>query len=81
MVFFHRSSRRLSWMSVNAILNILAANVIDYHQDKLCSAIILAVFLSIISDVSSHSEHPAILVSIQKLTLGVTHPRNIFSVF
>ncbi len=81
MVFFHRSSRRLSWISVNTLLNILAASVIAFHQDKPCSVIILAVFLSIISDVSSHSEHPANLVSIRKLTLGVTHPRNIFSVF
>ncbi|MCH2665881.1 hypothetical protein MK139_16265 [bacterium] len=66
---------------MNTLLNILAASVIAFHQDKPCSVIILAVFLSIISDVSSHSEHPAILVSIRKLTLGVTHPRNIFSVF
>ena len=68
-------------MSVNALLNILATSVIAYHQNKLWSVIILAVFLSIISNASSRSEHPAILVSIQKLTLGVTHPRNIFSVF
>ena len=42
--------RRLSWLSVNIILNIIAASVIAYYQDVMSAVIALAVFLPIISD-------------------------------
>jgi magnesium transporter len=41
MSFFRRSSRRLSWLSVNVLLNIAAASVIAMHQETLSAVIIL----------------------------------------
>jgi magnesium transporter len=81
MSFFRRSSRRLSWLSVNVLLNVLAASVIAYYQDTLSAVIILAVFLPIISDMSGCSGNQAVAVSIRELTLGVTRPRDVFRVF
>jgi magnesium transporter len=55
MSFLRRSSRRLSWLSVNVLLNIAAASVIAMLQEALSAIIILAVFLPIISDTSGCS--------------------------
>ncbi|MDX1478596.1 MAG: magnesium transporter [Saprospiraceae bacterium] len=69
-----RSRRRLSWLSVNILLNIVAASVIAYHQDVLESVIALAVFLPIISDMSGCSGNQAVAVSMRELSLGVVKP-------
>jgi magnesium transporter len=69
-----RSMRRLSWLSVNIVLNILAASVIAFHQDTLSSVIALAVFLPIISDMSGCSGNQAVAVSMRELTLGFVRP-------
>ncbi|MDH3245080.1 MAG: magnesium transporter [Saprospiraceae bacterium] len=69
-----RSKRRLSWLSVNILLNIVAASVIAYHQDVLSSVIALAVFLPIISDMSGCSGNQAVAVSMRELSLGVVRP-------
>lgn len=50
-----RSRRRLSWLSVNIFLNILAASIIAIYQETLSAVIALAVFLPIISDMSGCS--------------------------
>jgi len=55
MPLVKRSSRRLSWLSINIVLNIIAASVIALYQDTLEKAIVLAVFLPIISDMSGCS--------------------------
>ena len=81
MGFFRRSSRRLSWLSVNVFLNIAAASVIAMHQETLSAVIILAVFLPIISDMSGCSGNQAVAVSIRELTLGVLRPRDVLRVF
>jgi Mg/Co/Ni transporter MgtE len=39
MPLFKRSSRRLSWLSIDNVLNIIAAIVIALHQDTLEKAI------------------------------------------
>ncbi len=65
-----RSRRRLSWLSVNILLNVLAASVIAFHQDTLSSIIALAVFLPIISDMSGCSGNQAVAVSLRELSLG-----------
>ncbi len=75
-----RSSRRLSWLSVNVVLNILAASVIVLYQDTLEAAIILAVFLPIISDMSGCSGNQAVAVSIRELALGLVRPGEILRV-
>ncbi|MBL9140276.1 MAG: magnesium transporter, partial [Phycisphaerae bacterium] len=55
MPLMRRSGRRLSWLSVNILLNIMAASVIGFYQDTLSAVIALAVFLPIISDMSGCS--------------------------
>lgn len=50
-----RSMRRLSWLSVNIVLNIIAASVIAFNEETLRAVIALAVFLPIISDMSGCS--------------------------
>jgi magnesium transporter len=80
MSLFKRSSRRLSWLSINIILNIIAASVIALYQDTLEKAIVLAVFLPIISDMSGCSGNQAVAVSIRELTLGLVRPRELIRV-
>lgn len=70
-----RARRRLTWLSVNILLNIVAASVIAWYQDTLASVIALAVFLPIISDMSGCSGNQAVAVSIRELSLGLVHPR------
>lgn len=76
-----RSRRRLSWLSVNILLNIIAASVIAYHQDVLSSVIALAVFLPIISDMSGCSGNQAVAVSMRELSLGVVRPGEVLRVW
>jgi magnesium transporter len=76
-----RSMRRLSWLSVNILLNILAASVIAFHQETLREVIALAVFLPIISDMSGCSGNQAVAVSMRELTLGLVRPREVWRVF
>ena len=69
-----RSRRRLSWLSINIVLNIVAASVIAFYQDTLEKAITLAVFLPIISDMSGCSGNQAVAVSIREPSLGLVRP-------
>jgi len=75
-----RSGRRLSWLSVNIFLNLLAAGVIAFYQDTLQAVIALAVFLPIISDMSGCSGNQAVGVSMRELTLGVSRPADVWRV-
>lgn len=74
MPFLLRSRRRLSWLSVNILLNIVAASVIAFYEDTLTAAIALVVFLPIISDMSGCSGNQAVAVSLRELALGVIKP-------
>jgi magnesium transporter len=69
-----RSRRRLSWLSVNILLNLIAASVIAFYQDTLSSVIALAVFLPIISDMSGCTGNQAVAVSMRELSLGIIKP-------
>ena len=69
-----RSRRRLAWLSLNILLNILAASVIAFYQETLAAVIALAVFLPIISDMSGCSGSQAVAVSIRELTMGLVRP-------
>ena len=80
MPLWTRARRRLSWLSVNILLNIIAASVIAAYQDTLAAVIALAVFLPIISDMSGCSGNQAVAVSIRELTLGLVKPGEIFRV-
>ncbi|GJM31570.1 MAG: magnesium transporter MgtE [Saprospiraceae bacterium] len=75
-----RAKRRLSWLSINILLNIVAASVIALHQDVLTSVIALAVFLPIISDMSGCSGNQAVAVSMRELSIGVVTPGEVFRV-
>jgi magnesium transporter len=76
-----RSRRRLSWLSINVVLNIIAASVIAFYQDTVAAVIALAVFLPIVSDMSGCSGNQAIAVTMRELTLGVIHPRDALRVW
>ena len=78
---FLRSRRRLYWLSVNILLNVIAASVIAQFQDVLSAVIILAVFLPIISDMSGCSGNQAVAVSMRELSLGITRPSDFYYVW
>ena len=74
MSLLSRSGRRLSWLSLNIVLNIIAASVIAMYQDTLAAAISLAVFLPMVSDMSGCSGNQAVAVSMRELSLGLVRP-------
>ncbi len=76
-----RSKRRLSWLSINIILNIMAASVIALFEDTLTAVIALAVFLPIVSDMSGCSGNQAVAVSMRELTLGIVNSRDVLRVW
>jgi len=76
-----RSKRRLSWLSINIGLNIVAASVIALYEDTLSAVIALAVFLPIVSDMSGCSGNQAAAVSMRELTLGAAEPRDVARVW
>jgi magnesium transporter len=75
-----RSGRRLSWLSLNIVLNIIAASVIAIYQDTLSAAIALAVFLPMVSDMSGCSGNQAVAVSMRELSLGLVRPNELVRV-
>ena len=76
-----RARRRLSWLSLNIGLNILAASIIAMYQDTLAAVIALAVFLPIVSDMSGCSGNQAVAVSLRELTLGIVEPMDVLRVW
>ena len=76
-----RARRRLSWLSLNIILNIVAASVIALYVDTLSAAIALAVFLPIVSDMSGCSGNQAVAVSMRELSLGIVKPNEVLRVW
>ena len=74
MPLHSRSGRRLSWLSLNIVLNIIAASVIALYQDTLAAVITLAVFLPMVSDMSGCSGNQAVAVSMRELSLGLVRP-------
>lgn len=76
-----RSKRRLSWLSINIFLNVMAASVIAFFEDTLSAVIALAVFLPIVSDMSGCSGFQAVAVSMRELTLGIVQPRDVLRVW
>jgi magnesium transporter len=75
-----RSSRRLTILMINIGLNMVSASVIKAYEDTLQTAIVLAAFLPMISDLSGCSGNQAIAVSIRELALGLTKPRDLVQV-
>jgi magnesium transporter len=81
MPVLRRSRRRLSWLSVNVLLNVVAASVIAMYQETLAAVIALAVFLPIISDMSGCSGNQAVAVSMRELALGLLRPSEFWRVW
>jgi len=80
MPLLARSGRRLSWLSLNIVLNIIAASVIALYQDTLAAVIALAVFLPMVSDMSGCSGNQAVAVSMRELSLGLVRPTELLRV-
>ena len=76
-----RSLKRLSWLSINIILNLIAASVIALYQETLSAVIALAVFLPIISDMSGCAGTQAVAVSMRELALGLVKTHEVFYVW
>ncbi len=76
-----RTLRRLSFLSPNIFLNMIAASVIAAYEGTLVKIIALAVFLPIISDMSGCSGNQAVAVSIRELSLGLIKPRDFVRVW
>jgi magnesium transporter len=81
MPLFNRARRRLSWLSVNIVLNLIAASVIAFYQDTISAVIALAVFLPIVSDMSGCSGNQAVAVSMREMALGLVEPSEAFRVW
>ncbi len=81
MPLWLRARRRLSWLSVNVLLNIGAASIVALFQETLQAVIALAVFLPIISDMSGCSGNQAVAVSMRELSLGLVRPSDVFRVW
>ncbi len=74
MPLVRRAGGRLTWLSLNVVLNVVAASVIAAFEDTLQRVIALAVFLPIISDMSGCSGNQAVAVSMRELSLGLVRP-------
>lgn len=76
-----RSRRRLAWLSINIVLNAIAASVIIAFESTLQQVIALAVFLPIISDMSGCSGGQAVAVTMRELSLGLARPSDFLRVW
>ena len=76
-----RSRRRLAWLSVNIVLNIIAASVISAYESTLSAVIAIAVFLPMVSDMSGCSGNQAVAVTMRELSLGLARPVDAFRVW
>jgi magnesium transporter len=75
-----RASKRLSWLSVNLLLSLIAASVIIFFQDIVEKNIALAALIPVLSNISGCSGNQAIAVSIRELTLGLVTHEDVFRV-
>lgn len=81
MPLLFRSRRRLSWLTANIGLNIIAASVIASFEPTLAAVITLAIFLPMVSDMSGCSGNQAVAVSMREISLGLARPGDIFRVW
>ncbi|MCA9190453.1 MAG: magnesium transporter [Planctomycetales bacterium] len=81
MPIWERAQGRLVWLSLNIVLNLLAASIISRFESTLAAVIALAAFLPIISDMSGCSGNQAVAVSIRELMLGLVKPRDAWRVW
>jgi len=77
MGLFSRAFGRLSWLTVNMVLNVLAAVVIVFYMRTIEAVVALAVVLPIICNMSGCSGNQAVAVSIREISLGIINPRDL----
>ncbi|MEZ6074742.1 MAG: CBS domain-containing protein [Pirellulaceae bacterium] len=70
MPLWERASGRLSWLSLNIVLNLMAASIISHFEATLAAAIALTAFLPIISDMSGCSGNQSVAVSDSRIDAG-----------
>ena len=75
-----RCKRRLVWLSLNIMLNVLAVTVIALNQDVLAAVIALTIYMPIISDMSGCSGNQAVAVSMREISLGLIRPGDLLGV-
>lgn len=78
---WERAQGRLMWLSLNIVLNLMAAAIISHFESTLAAAIALTAFLPIISDMSGCSGNQAVAVSIRELMLGLVKPADVTRVW
>ncbi|MGV8985950.1 MAG: magnesium transporter [Cypionkella sp.] len=76
-----RARRRLAWLSINIVLNVVAASVISAYESTLSAVIAIAVFLPMVSDMSGCSGNQAVGVTMRELSLGLVRPVDAFRVW
>jgi magnesium transporter len=76
-----RARRRLSWLTINIGLNIIAVSIIALYEETLAAVIALVVFLPIVSDMSGCSGNQAVAVSLRELSLGVARTSDLLHVW
>lgn len=76
MGLFSRAFARLSWLTINMVLNLVAAVVIIFYERTIEAVVALAVVLPIICNMSGCSGNQAVAVSIRELALGIIDPRD-----
>ncbi len=81
MPLWERASGRLSWLSLNFVLNLMAAAIISHFESTLAAAIALTAFLPIISDMSGCSGNQSVAVSIRELMLGICNTNDVLRVW
>ncbi len=81
MPLWERAKGRLSWLTLNIVLNLLAAAIISHFESTLAAAIALTAFLPIISDMSGCSGNQSVAVSIRELMLGIVNTRDVWRVW
>ncbi len=81
MPLWERARGRLSWLSLNILLNLMAAAIISHFESTLAAAIALTAFLPIISDMSGCSGNQSVAVSIRELMLGIANTSDVMRVW
>lgn len=81
MPLWERAKGRLSWLSLNIVLNLMAATIISHFESTLAAAIALTAFLPIISDMSGCSGNQSVAVSIRELMLGIVNTSDVLRVW
>lgn len=81
MPLWLRSRRRLSWLTLNIVLNLISVSIISLHEHTLQAVIALAFFLPLVSDMSGCSGNQAVAVSLRELSLNLLRPTEFLRVF